>query len=137
MKKIEVKPMPQDAVDGDVWKAAILAALPNPYDLMLKAAGVKAVDIIFFGQGEQKSASESFFSEDDKPIAEGKVHSHPHEPGEMELVICFMKDGRVIVNEVGDGYQHVYPDGVVFAIAVKFTARTVEMAFGTIQNTKE
>ena len=133
MKKIEVKPMTGEAVKGDVRKAAILAALPNPYDLMLKAEGVKAVDIIFFGQGEQKSASEIVF-DDDKPIEEGKVHPHHHDPGEMEVIICFMEDGRMIVNQVDDGYEHVYPDGVKFAIAVKCTARTVEQAFGTIRN---
>ena len=137
MNNIGVTPMDPEIADGDVRKAAILAALPNPYDLMLKEAGVKAIDIIFFGQKEELSASQIFFGEDDKPSAEGKGHPHHHEAGEMELVLCFMKDGSVIVNEVGDGYQHVYPDGVVFAIAVKCTARTVETAFGTIQNTEE
>ena len=131
-ERIQVIPMGGESVKGDVWVAKIIGALPNPYDRELGAEGVKAIDIIFFGQKGQKSASQIFFEDNDNTTEEGRVLPHHHEPGEMEIIHCFMEDGNVITNVVGDGDEHVYPQGTKFAIAVKCTARPHQMAFGTI-----
>lgn len=130
--KIGAIPMVGPSVKGKVWKVEVLAALINPYDLEMDAEGVKSIDIIFFGQKEQKSASQIFFEDNDQTLEAGRVLPHHHEPGEMELIHCFMEDGTVITNVVRDGEEHVYPKGTKWAIAVKCTARPHQMAFGTI-----